>query len=106
MTLAALIQKGGLRRFANANPANAANVEGRRAGSLAGLAALALASPPSPKVECVPNDAESSNVGSTWTLPELLADWDERAAIKEYDGGMSRADAEREAWRLVMGTVH
>lgn len=28
---------------------------------------------------------------------DLLDLWDERAAIREYDGGASRADAEREA---------
>lgn len=28
---------------------------------------------------------------------ELLADWEERAAIREYLGGMSRVEAERHA---------
>ena len=29
-------------------------------------------------------------------------DYEERAAIMEYDGGLSREAAEREAWRIVM----
>lgn len=29
--------------------------------------------------------------------------WVERAAIREYDGGQSRAEAEQEAYREVMG---
>jgi hypothetical protein len=29
--------------------------------------------------------------------------WSERAAIREYDGGMTRADAERAAWDDVGG---
>lgn len=30
-------------------------------------------------------------------------EWEERAAIREFDGGMSRADAERAAYKDVMG---
>ena len=30
-------------------------------------------------------------------------DWEERAAIMEFDGGLSRADAEAAAYRRVMG---
>jgi hypothetical protein len=30
--------------------------------------------------------------------PFDLADWEERAAIMEYDGGLSREEAERVAW--------
>jgi hypothetical protein len=29
----------------------------------------------------------------------------ERAAIREFDGGLARADAERHAWIDVLGTV-
>lgn len=29
--------------------------------------------------------------------------WEERAAIREYDGGQSREDAERDAWTDVGG---
>ncbi|MGH8542024.1 MAG: hypothetical protein ACRETW_16160, partial [Stenotrophobium sp.] len=36
-----------------------------------------------------------------WTLPELLEDWQERAGIM-MDSGMSQADAERDAWNLVI----
>lgn len=31
----------------------------------------------------------------------LYDEWQERAAIREYDGGLDRADAEREAYREV-----
>jgi hypothetical protein len=31
--------------------------------------------------------------------------WSERAAIREYDGGMTRADAERAAWDDVGGEL-
>ena len=45
-------------------------------------------------------DTESTaHFRADWTLLELLADWDERAAIM-VDDGMSQADAEREAWNL------
>ena len=30
-------------------------------------------------------------------------DWEERAAIREYDGGQPRPDAERDAWREIEG---
>ena len=29
-------------------------------------------------------------------------DFDERAGILEFDGGLSREDAEREAWRIIV----
>jgi len=34
-------------------------------------------------------------------LGDLSAAYEERAAIMEFDGGLSRDDAEREAWGLV-----
>jgi hypothetical protein len=37
-----------------------------------------------------------------WTLADVMYDWSERAAVLEYDGGLSRADAERESWQRVM----
>ena len=37
--------------------------------------------------------------------PAQREDYEERAAILEHDGGMSRADAERYALRLVCGPV-
>ena len=33
--------------------------------------------------------------------PEWQQMWEERAAIMEFDGGLSREEAEREAWVLV-----
>lgn len=46
------------------------------------------------------------SIGSSLTtqIPEIEAMWDEfeeRAAIMEYDGGMSREEAERAAWELI-----
>src|ERR1700730_1709959 len=49
------------------------------------------------------------SIGSNGSTPpshlleiELVRDeFEERAAIMEYDGGLSRDDAEREAWALV-----
>lgn len=32
----------------------------------------------------------------------LAPDWEERAAIREFDGGQDRAEAEREAYREVL----
>lgn len=34
--------------------------------------------------------------------PDLYEFWAERSAIREFDAGMTRADAEREAWREVV----
>ena len=35
-------------------------------------------------------------------LPDdLVEPWEERAAIMEYDGGLSRADAEAAAWQCL-----
>jgi len=41
-----------------------------------------------------------------WTEQELIDLYEERAAIREYDGGMTRKDAERAAyfdWRVIVG---
>lgn len=35
--------------------------------------------------------------------PDQREAWEERAAIMEFDGGMTRADAEVAALRLVLG---
>ena len=46
----------------------------------------------------------SNGSASPSRLPELEAVWEafeERAAIMEFDGGLSRDEAEREAWALV-----
>jgi len=34
--------------------------------------------------------------------PSTREDFDERAGIMENDGGLSRAEAEREAWKIVV----
>jgi hypothetical protein len=39
---------------------------------------------------------------ATWPA-EWSENFEERAAIMEHDGGLSRADAEVEAWRLLRG---
>lgn len=38
------------------------------------------------------------------SVQELQAEYEERAAIMEFDGGLSRAEAERLAWAEVYGT--
>jgi hypothetical protein len=53
----------------------------------------------------VPKEPNGSN-GSAPSRPsrelgDLSAAYEERAAIMEFDGGLSRDDAEREAWGLV-----
>ena len=50
-----------------------------------------------------------ASIGSNGSAPTQLItrtgdareDFEERAAIMEYDGGLSRDEAEREAWALV-----
>jgi hypothetical protein len=41
--------------------------------------------------------------GDTEHEADLAADFEERAAIMEYDGGMFRAEAETAAWAIVFG---
>ena len=79
MTLSALIRKGGLRQAATAIPATAATGEGKKAGSVAGIATIAVANSPSPETF----DREA---------------FDERAGIAEFDGGLPRAEAEARAF--------
>ena len=38
------------------------------------------------------------------TTPPFYEEWQERAVIMEYDAGMTRAEAERAAWELILGT--
>ena len=53
-------------------------------------------------------------IGNNGSAPTQLAtrtgdareDFEERAAIMEYDGGLSRDEAEREAWALVLKKQH
>ena len=83
MILSALIRKGGLWKVATAIPATDATEEGKMAGTVARIATVAVASPPSPETF----DREA---------------FEERAAIMEFDGGLSRDEAEREAWAAVL----
>lgn len=34
---------------------------------------------------------------------DLVSEWEERAAILEYDAGLPREEAERKAWEMVRG---
>lgn len=52
----------------------------------------------------------SGNVGSEaydgWTEDELVELYEERAAVREFDGGMNRDVAEKAAywdWRIIVG---
>ena len=87
MTLAALIQKGGLERLANANPAKAANHQQHQPGTLARLATLALANPARP--DAFPTVATAASI-SEW--------YQERRAIMEFDGGLTPDEANLQAW--------
>ncbi|MEW5864185.1 MAG: hypothetical protein AB1773_11445 [Pseudomonadota bacterium] len=56
-----------------------------------------------------PGKQDGSNRGISSALPGEIHDcealreaYEERAAIMEFDGGMSREDAERAAWALVL----
>jgi hypothetical protein len=48
-----------------------------------------------PSVPTVPTPREKGRVRTS--LAEVMANWEERAAILEYDGGWPRAEAERRA---------
>lgn len=37
-----------------------------------------------------------------WIPKDMLEDFEERAGIMEFDGGLRRADAEREAAKIVL----
>lgn len=76
MILSALIRKGGLWKVATAIASTDATEEGKRAGTVARVATVAVATPPSPETF----DREA---------------FEERAAIMEIDGGLTRHEAER-----------
>jgi len=57
MTLAVLIQKGGLRRVATAIPATDATEEGRKAGAVARVATVAVATPSNQQVGALSDPA-------------------------------------------------
>ena len=67
------------------------------------MAAMAVLSP-------LPSEKAGISIGGNGSpLPERMHDaealreaFEERAAIIEYDGGLSRSEAERAAWVLVM----
>ncbi len=64
MTLKKLMQRGGLSRIANANPANAANHKAENSGTLARLATLALAKgqrAPNETTDPLPNSVAESH---------------------------------------------
>jgi len=46
---------------------------------------------------------KSERIDTSALTPEQREDWEERAAIMEYDGAMSREDAERLALEDVLG---
>jgi hypothetical protein len=43
--------------------------------------------------------ANSANSANRWTPEDWRVYYLERAAIREYDGGLTRAEADRRAWR-------
>lgn len=75
MILLALIRKGVLRQAATAIPATGATGDGKKTGSVARIATVAVANSPSQE---------------TYDL-EAFA---ERAAIMEFDGGLARHEVE------------
>jgi len=80
MSLAGLLKKGSLRGFATATPATPATDKPLIPPSVATVATVAVASALDRATkEAQPLDREA---------------WPERAAIAEYDGGLSRQDAE------------
>lgn len=80
MTLASLLKKGSLRGAATATPATPATVDPLYPPSVATVATVAVAT----FTEQAANDPPAPDRET----------WPERAAIAEYDGGLSRQDAE------------
>lgn len=60
-----------------------------------------LSVPPVGEVLSVLSVLSGGGEGESESLTDRLAAWEERAAIREYDGGQSREVAEREAAREV-----
>lgn len=88
MTLAALIRgKSESVKVATATLATVATLKGDERRTVANVATVSVANPPETKIES-PEPAEPFDVEA----------WDERAAIAEFDGGLSRDDAEQLAW--------
>jgi len=61
-------------------------------GSPLSVAKVSASDPPSRRPGV---DPDAPGQPETALDPEALAEWEERAAILEYDGGFSRAEAER-----------
>ncbi len=83
MSLATLIKKGGLRRVATATPATSATAQEHTGPSVATVATVAVATAPD---KAANDPAHAQDFGREA--------FEERAAIIEIDGGMSRKDAE------------
>ena len=86
MSLSALIKKGGLRSIATATPATFATDEPQQRPSVATVATVAVATAPD-KAANDPTQAQGFDREA----------FEERAAIMEFDAGMSRFAAETEA---------
>ena len=80
MTLASLLKRGSLRGFATATPATVATDKPHIPPSVATVATVAVATAPEQAVDDAP-------------APDRDA-WEERSAIAQYDGGLTRQDAE------------
>lgn len=101
MSLANLIRgKSVSVKFATATPATGATLEGEKRLTVANVATVAVANPPRVKTATpatVANDAEAFDC-------EYFV---ERAAVREFDGGYDRQEAERLAMiDLQSQTIH
>jgi hypothetical protein len=94
MSLLANLRKKQSERFATATLATFATHEGGRALTVATVATVSVAKP----INTKPSTPEKVGAGDT-AQPINPEAWEERAAICEFDGGLSRADAESMAWQ-------
>ncbi|MHB1292592.1 MAG: hypothetical protein ACYCY5_10465 [Sulfuricella sp.] len=91
MTLSALMKKGGLRAAATAIPATAATEEGEKTGTVARVATVAVANPPSAEsYPTAPMTADDESTIRTWLAHIEETD----AAIIAVVLGQCRADAD------------
>ena len=96
MTLSALIRKRGTGNLATAIPAISATQPKEGAGTVARIATVAITK--SPQGRCY--SATVALLEDPPASPAPVIDWEafeERAAIMEYDGGLTREEAERKA---------
>ncbi|HUX30460.1 MAG TPA: hypothetical protein VMV78_07505 [Thiobacillus sp.] len=97
MTLSALMKKGGLCAAATAIPATAATEEGEKAGTVARVATVAVANPPSAKsTPTAPMTADEERAIRAWLAQIEEAD----AAIIAVVLEQCRADAEARGYFL------